>query len=294
MTIYTNKYNLPDPVVKALTSYDKGDAPVEGLRVTTLIDSPQISLLKQEHSHKLTEDVSGRMWLVLGTAIHEIFERAASNAYVAEERLSHTVGDTLISGAIDYHFETDNEVDLKDYKSTSVYAVREPKKEWERQLNTYAYLIRHVKRLNVKSASIIALLRDWKQSEADRRSEYPPAPVMEIPIKLWSEEEQDAYVEERVRLHNHAQISAEFGEMPPCTDEERWMKPPVYAVHKKGGKRALKGGLFSSKEEAQIFAGESEDRVLIERPKTYTRCENNYCRVADFCNQFNKEVENDS
>ena len=97
-----------------------------------------------------------------------------------------------------------------------------------------------------------------------------------------------------MRLHNHAQISAEFGEMPPCTEEERWMKPPVYAVHKKGGKRALKGGLFSSKEEAQIFAGESEDRVLIERPKTYTRCENNYCRVADFCNQFNKEVENDS
>ena len=272
MTIYTNKYNLPQPVVDALTSYDQGDAPVEGLRVTTLIDSPQISLLKQEHGHNLTEDVSGRMWLILGTAIHEIFERAASNAYISEERLSHTVGDTLISGAIDYQFETDNEVDLKDYKSTSVYAVREPKKEWERQLNTYAYLVRHVKQLNVKSASVIAVLRDWKQGDADRRSEYPPAPIIEIPIKLWTDEEQDAYVEERVRLHNHAKMDAEFqGEIGiGCSDEERWLKPAVYAVHKGNNKRALK--LFADKAEAQIFAGELEDRALIERPKTYTRC----------------------
>jgi len=294
MTIYTNKYNLPQPVVDALTSYDKGDAPVEGLRVTTLIDSPQISLLRQQHGHELTEDVSGRMWLVLGTAIHEIFERAASNAYISEERLSHTVVDTLISGAIDYQFETDTEVDLKDYKSTSVYAVRQPKIEWERQLNVYAYLIRHVKGLSVRSASVIAILRDWRQGDVDRRADYPPASIMEIPVTLWSEEDQDTYVEERVRLHNHAKMSAEFGEMSPCTDGERWAKPAVYAVHKGSNKRALRGGLFADKSEAQVFAGESADRVLIERPKTYTRCENNYCRVADFCDQFKKEVKNDS
>ena len=297
MTIYTNKYNLPNPVVKALTSYDKGDAPVEGLRVTTLIDSPQISLLKQKHSHELTEDVSDRAWMVLGTAVHEIFERAASNAYISEERLSHTVGDTLISGAIDYQFETDNEVDLKDYKTTTVYAVQEPKKEWERQLNTYAYLVRHVKLLSVKSASVIAILKDWRQADVDRRSNYPPASIMEIPVKLWSDEEQDEYVEERVRLHNHAKMSADtgpttwFGKIPPCTDGERWAKPAVYAVHKGSNTRALKGGLFADKSEAQVFAGESADRVLIERPRTYTRCVKNYCRVADFCSQYNEEVK---
>ena len=100
------------------------------------------------------------VWKVMGTAIHEVFEKAASNAYVSEERLSHTVDGTVISGAIDYQFEDDGEVDLKDYKSTSTYSITSgDKPEWERQLNVYAYLIRHAKGLKVRSASVIAVLR---------------------------------------------------------------------------------------------------------------------------------------
>ena len=73
---------------------------------------------------------------ILRTAIHEAFEKAASNAYVSEERLSHTVDGTVISGAIDYQFESDGEVDLKDYKSTSTYSITSgAKPEWERHLN---------------------------------------------------------------------------------------------------------------------------------------------------------------
>ena len=79
---YTNKHNLPDPVVRALTSYEKGQ-PVEGLRVTTLIDSPRISQLRRQYSGQITEDVSDLVFRVLGTAIHEVFEKAASNATLA-------------------------------------------------------------------------------------------------------------------------------------------------------------------------------------------------------------------
>ena len=65
---YTNKTGLPDPVVKALTEFEKGEV-VEGTRVTTLIDSPRISQLRQEHGHEITEDVSELVYRVMGTAI---------------------------------------------------------------------------------------------------------------------------------------------------------------------------------------------------------------------------------
>ena len=280
---YTNKNNLPDPVVKALTSYDNNEA-VQGLRVTTLIDSPRISQLRKQHSSEITEDVSDLVWRVMGTAIHEVFEKAASNAYVSEERLQHTVNGTLISGAIDYQFEDDGEVDLKDYKSTSTYSITMgDKPEWERQLNVYAYLIRHAKGLKVRSASVIAVLRDWRRADAERRGDYPQAPITEVPVTLWSDEEQDAYVTERVRLHRVAELEVDF-HLPDCTPSEQWRREGSFAVHKGANKRALK--LFSTKEEAQVFAGQSDDRSVVERPATLTRCENNYCRVADFCDQW--------
>jgi hypothetical protein len=280
---YTNKHSLPDPVVRALTSYEKGEK-VEGLRVTTLIDSPRVSQLRQSHAADITEDVSDMVWKVMGTAIHEVFEKAASNAYVSEERLSHTVDGTVISGAIDYQFESDGEIDLKDYKSTSVFSVlMGDKPEWEKQINTYAYLIRHAKKLKVRSASVVAVLRDWRKSDAERRGDYPPAPITEIKIRLWPDDEQDAYVKERVRLHRVAELEKDF-DLPACTPEEQWAKPAKWAVYKGKSKRALK--LFESQNEAQVFVGQSEDRSVVERPATLTRCENNYCRVADFCDQW--------
>ena len=270
--------------MRALTSYEKGQS-VEGLRVTTLIDSPRISQLRRQHSGQITEDVSDLVWRVLGTAIHEVFEKAASNAYVSEERLSHTVDDTLVSGAIDYQFESDGEVDLKDYKSTSTYKITlGDHADWEKQLNVYAYLIRHAKGFTVRSAGVIAVLRDWRQAEVDRKPEYPQSSIVEVAIPLWSDEEQDAYVSERVRLHNMAELGAEFDDLPECSDAERWARPAKYAVIKKGAKRALR--VFDIQQDADAFAAEDAARSVEVRPATYTRCANNYCRVAEFCTQW--------
>jgi hypothetical protein len=284
---YTNKHNLPDPVVRALTSYD-GDQSVEGLRVTTLIDSPRVSQLRRRHSHEITEDVSSLMWRVLGTAIHDIFERAASNAYISEERLSHTVNGTLISGAIDYQFENEGEIDLKDYKCTSAYKLLVGSfSDWEKQLNVYAFLIRKEKNLKVKSASAVVLLRDWRQAEADRRRDYPQSSITEVPINLWSDDDQDAYVMKRVRIHNMAELGAEFDDLPDCTDEERWGRAAQYAVMKTGGKRALK--VFNSQEEADTHIKNDDTRYVEVRAAVYSRCAGNYCRVSEFCSQWKGE-----
>ena len=280
----TNKFNLPDPVVKAITAYEEEGEKPEGIRVTTLIDSPRISQLRQRHHWQIEEDVSQLVYRVWGTAIHEILSRETSNAYVAEERLSHTVDGTLISGAINYQFVDDDAVDLKDYKTTAAYGITQGiKPEWERQINCYAYLIRQAKGLKVKSASVVAFIRDWRQSDADTREGYPPAPVHEIPVHLWADDEQDRYVEERVRAHKNAEVQADFDDLPLCTNEERWAQPTKWAVHKGKNKRALK--LFDVEMDAKVFAGEAEDRNIQLRPGRYVRCES-WCAVAPFCDQY--------
>jgi len=281
----TNNFNLPDPVVRAITAFDKDDQP-EGLRVTTLIDSPRISQLKRLHYPKLAEDVSQLPYRVWGSAVHEIMQKATSNSYVPEERLSYTVDGTLISGAIDLQFigPEDDAVQIFDHKTTAAYGVTQGiKPEWERQINVYAYLIRQAKGLKVRSASVIAWIRDWRQSDADVREGYPPAPIHEMPVHLWAEDEQDRYVEGRVRIHNNAEVQADFDDLPRCTDEERWAQPTKWAVHKSKNKRALK--LFDVEVDAQTFAGESEDRNIQVRPGRYVRCES-WCAVAPFCDQY--------
>lgn len=73
--LITNRYNLPDPIVRAV-QYDSyfigGD-----IGASTLIDSPRIHLLKQRNDY--TVDVAEMLDALLGTAMHSILERATIN-----------------------------------------------------------------------------------------------------------------------------------------------------------------------------------------------------------------------
>ena len=96
----TNHHNLSPPIVKALSrdDYTRGKS---HRSVTQLIDSPQVRILRERHWDDLTEDVSEKMWTVLGTAGHRIFEDHAGDDVISEERLFVEVDDWIISGAID-------------------------------------------------------------------------------------------------------------------------------------------------------------------------------------------------
>jgi|TARA_R110000787_G_scaffold51453_3_gene121945 hypothetical protein len=166
----TNKHNLPQPVVDSLTkdNYSRGSS---NRSITQLIDSPRIRILRAEHDAEMTEDASDKVWSVLGTAVHNMFEDAASNKdHISEERLFAEQDGWEISGAIDLQeIEPDGSVTVSDYKCTSVWSVMYGKKEWVNQLNAYAWLVRHVKKVPVKKCQIVAVLRDWKLSELERQ-----------------------------------------------------------------------------------------------------------------------------
>ena len=179
----SNRFNLPDVVVKALTvdTYSRGNSDIS---ITTLIDSPRIGILQKEHEGEIEQDAVDFLWSRFGTSVHNMFEDAAEgdDTCISEERLFNDIQGWTVSGAIDLqHVESDGVI-VSDYKVTSVWSVIYDKVEWHRQLNCYAWLVRHAKQIPVKQLRIIAILRDWQRRKAEEGGNYPESPIMIVNI----------------------------------------------------------------------------------------------------------------
>jgi hypothetical protein len=266
----TNRAGLPDAIVQAVKNdgYSRGGADIS---VTQLIAPPRKVALEILHQENLEEDASERIWSIFGQAIHTILERA-NQVSIAERRLTTTVEGWTVSGGMDLYDESGV---LTDYKTTSVWSIKTGlKAEWEKQLNCYAVILRahgHA----VTELKIVCILRDWSKLEAARDPFYPQAQVVTMDVPLWPDHIAAQYMRERVILHQQARVS-----LPQCSPEDRWQKPTVWAVMKRGNKRAVK--LHFSEIEAQSHASADKAFYVVERPGQETRCLH-YCSVAKFC-----------
>ena len=194
-----------------------------------------------------------------------------------------------ISGAIDLQTVKESSISISDYKTTGVWAVMNEKKEWEYQLNIYAWLVERVKKSPVDSLEIVAIIRDWKRWESEVKKDYPDAPIKVIPITLWPYEQREKFVQQRIHVHADAMFQYQTGgDLPLCTADEMWEKPTVWAVKKPGAARAK--SLHHTEADAIKAAGGDLEIEL--RRGERTRCQN-YCQVRDFCSQW-KEYNNGS
>lgn len=282
--ILTNKFNIPDIIVRATgESY----APQIGkVSVTALIDSPLIRYLKIKHWNQLTEDVSDKLWALLGTAAHVVLQRGRPHDSRAEEYMKLPVNGMLVTGRFDIIVGKE----LIDIKVTSVYSFLLGEKEvWNRQLNVYNFMANY-QGIKVESAKIWGILRDWSEIKQYGNYEYPPIKFFEQPIGLWPLEQTKRYIEERVKLHQAADallldvvdclpISTLF-----CTDADRWLRPTTYAVTKKGNKKATRIlDTFGEAQQWMIDNGKTEKEFGIEtRPGQAVRCER-FCVCKPVC-----------
>ena len=308
----TNKFGLPQPFVDFIQNdkYSKGDADIS---VTSLIDSPRVSLMRQKHKDEIEIDAIDQIWSLFGTSVHSVLESSKQSEYsTTEERIYTEVDGWKLSGAIDRQEvdKKDGSISIFDYKVTSVWSVIYGKIEWERQLNCYAYLCEQSyhpiftpfanQKRKVKKLNICAILRDWNRREAEKKFDYPKTPIVVIDIPLWSQKERERYIRERINLHQSSQIHYDLdGQLPLCSEEEMWKKKDTFAVKKKGQKRALR--VLDSEEEANKYIEWHKKTDSAYTPKynggyeiefrlgEYNRCKGNYCSVAQFCNQFKGE-----
>jgi hypothetical protein len=277
MRRFTNRAELPQAIVDAVTndSYSKGDADIS---ITGLLRPPRLAVLEKKHEHEIVEDISDRIWSLLGQSIHTILERANRTA-IAERRLSIEVEGWKVSGGMDVYKEDGT---LLDYKVTSVWKlVKGDLDEWIKQLNLYSVMLRHHGH-KVEKLQVIAILRDWSKMEAERDPSYPQAQIVNINIPLWEEQRALRFLRERVILHKQARIT-----LPECSPEDRWARPDVWAVMKHGRKTAVK--LYTNENEARAHVGFDRTLHVVHRPGMSMRC-HSYCTVSSFCTQYQKSL----
>jgi hypothetical protein len=267
----TNLHGLPDAIFNAV----KNDPYTGGgdISVTKLIDAPQRRTLYKKHHSVVVEDVSDRIFSLLGQAVHTVLERAATSALV-EKRLYADIGGWKLSGQFDRMHLADGV--LQDYKVCSTYKSTGDI-SWEEQLNCLRWLA-HKNGHDVNRLQIVAIFRDWKKSEAKRKEDYPQQPIATIDVNVWTLEETEAFIANRIGLHQ----KSEAGEVVECSEEERWYSGTTYALMKDGGKRAKKVVPILA-ELGEIPPGHHVE----ERPGLNRRCED-YCELAPFCEQFKK------
>lgn len=290
---YTNKHGLPEEVYKVLSKerYVKGEG--TDYSITTLKTPPRIVQLERRYWDELEEDCIDNLWSMFGNMAHNLLEEHGSDDAVTEQRLYTTIQDRVISGQLDHY----KDGVITDYKVTSawtlVYGSRI--REWEEQLNSYAYLCT-VNSLPVRKIRIVAILRDWDKNKAKEQSSYPQTPIVIIPITLWDSAEAQSYVEERVFEHKEAEDKADWA-LPLCTEEDMWCSPTKYAVFKGENKRATKvfddeSDIFFWLRDEMGWIKETIDGHVIDvehrierRQGKRTRCES-YCRVNSKCNVY--------
>ena len=285
----TNKFNIPQTFLNVLDrpTYSKGKA---HLSVTQLLNSPKIVALTKKFEDDIEQDAADMVWSIFGSAVHNILEHGKDENHIVEQRIHMEYEGWHISGAIDLQAVNPKGISVKDYKTTTVWAVMNEKIEWEVQLNIYAGLVEDVKKVPVTDVGIVAIIRDWNRRESLTREGYPEAPIKEIPIRLWSKEERDAFISSRIALHSACDFALETGgTLPACTPAEMWEKPTVWAVRKNGNKRAH--SLYETAELAISAVTELGDNYEIEvRKGERTRCEN-FCPVNTWCIQYKTYLE---
>jgi hypothetical protein len=281
----TNRLNLPASIVSAVANDPyKGGGDIS---VTKLITPPYQRQLLQGLGGKLVEDVSDRIWSLMGQIGHALIERMTIDpaTSVAEQRIYQDVQLEDRKVSVSGQFDLIESGALTDFKFTSVYS-RDGKIEWEQQLNLLNALCwchfnqTSDRRYVINKLQIVAVFRDWTKNKVGI-GDYPESQVAVIPINLWPIEKSMAFLVERVRLH--------YSNNPaPCTDSERWATDEVFALMKKGRKTAVK--LYKDEQAAHDAATlKGKDHMVIHRPVQYKRCEA-YCSASSICPMWQEVV----
>jgi hypothetical protein len=287
----TNKNNYPqwfvDFITKQSDDYDKGQADYS---VTQLLDAPRIVILKNRYSEE--KDIDSMIPSALGTYVHKAVEQKLDRVYMK-------VCNSVVGGLAD---RIDGKV-LTDFKHTRVFAYMDQDQmlKFRQQLLLYAYMYNRNK-YDISVVQNAFLFTDWMPSVARRDRRYPQTRFLEHEWPFSDEELSvvPEFMEKRVKaLEWNAEQCDE--DLTLCTKKDMWYTGDVWAVKKKGAKKAVSGGLHNTEESAKkhvnkLLVDQTYDyNTKIQERNKYTieyregvrvRCEQNHCGVAQHCDDW--------
>jgi hypothetical protein len=278
MVKIVNRHNAPGPLIRYANSkqYDAGDS---DFTATTLTDEPRIKILTEKYEDEIEDDPYESPWKYLSTIFHALMAGAAGDNEISEERVFTEFQGQKISGAMDLQKILRDDEDnfgviIGDYKMTGAYSLKDTLK-WEQQLNIYAWLLEKEKpHFKVIGLEIYAFIRDWSMATSERSEDYPPTPGVTIDLPLWSFEEREAYVSERLKAHLDAREN-----LPECSHEGRWPGGKSWQVWEGN---TLVDTFRLKRDATAALTVDSEMESVIGR---YRRCES-FCPIAGHCDQY--------
>lgn len=278
MTI-TNELNLPQALVDAC-DVTPHNAP-NTVSATTLKSGIREILLTKRHWEEMTDDVSNRIWTLFGTAVHSLLEKEAPETFV-EERFEQQIGKYKVTGRLDC-YDMKNKI-IFDYKTATTWKYKFGDfSDWKFQGLVYAWLLRKAG-LEVKECRFVAMFKDFSKTKAITESGYPSKPVYVYKFdvtELDLEEIEKKIISKVEELEKSEDLPDD--QLPLCSDEERWAKPPKFAVMKKGRKSALK--LCDDRESAELYMSTVGGDYIEERKGSDGKCEG-YCSCCEFCSYW--------
>jgi hypothetical protein len=278
----SNKNNLPDVLVRAIeANWYSGHGEQRFASVTELLKPTKLAILGRRYGKEIAQDASDMIWTMMGSAMHKVLEAGEDMNSLAEERIAVKIDEALITGGVDFY----EDGVITDFKFTTVWSYHSAsrKREWEKQLNMYAYLYRSMG-FEVNALQVVAIFRDWSKRRCEAEANYPKQ-VETIEIPLWDEQQTLAFMRSRIAdLRAAAELPDDL--IPECSREERWQSETQYAVFKADGKRALR--VFTSRDEADAYIREHKDAAQLQiviREEAAKRCLD-YCPVKDYCHYY--------
>lgn len=278
----TNKYNLPAPLVDAVTRNHKYTP--KQYSVTALLKGPCQAILERRHDDEIEQDVSDMIWLIFGTAVHSILEK--SQEELEELKENKFVVDMLngykLSGIFDLYNDATGTV--TDYKTASVQKVL--KNDWDeyrKQTLIYCWMLRQIG-FDANRGEIVAMLKDHSKTKALQGGNYPQHPVYRIGWDFTDDDfkEIEEWIKQRFEELSDCE-QMDDADLPNCTPTERWHKDDTYAIMKKGRKSAVK--LFKTEGDAKAYFDNlmlDDKHSIVKRKGADNRCDN-YCNVNKWC-----------
>jgi hypothetical protein len=265
--------------------------------VTDIISPPRVVHLKKRYGHIAKKTLDGSVAAMLGTAIHEYFEKYLElwcdkhdyDGYNLEEQVQIKRQGRKISGRTDIREDTI----LYDLKSIKVWKlIFDPDLvEFHEQQNLYRLLIKLDLGVKIEQLNIVAIYKDWQEGNALRDRHYPQQQVIEYELSLWDYVDTERFLDTKLaELIRCEEIADE--DLPICTRDERWERHPGgdtihYGILKnRKAKRATKvirgGSLDDAVAVAQGMKGMTADSVIEIRYALPKRCQK-YCDINEHC-----------
>ena len=266
----TNKFNLPQALVDAVKNHEhrKGN-----FSVTQLLKGSTEIALEMMYKDKLEMDVADMFNMLLGTAVHQLLEEQRQDGILNEYYMEvPSFAGFTVSGTADVIDMIIGEI--RDYKTCASWKIiYKDFDDWKRQGKAYCYLWHVLTGKLYTHFKIVAVIKDFSQTEAEKKSDYPQKPIITISFEYTYEEIMGVGEEWEEKIIEVLQklSSQYFGE---CSAEERWAKPAKYALMKKGRKTAVK--LFDTEMDALIAKGQDPTLYVEYRAGEDTKCDK-YC-----------------